>query len=93
MFAQDVRNATSVSDFPIEPRWKYGELSLSRLDLIYRCTLRGHSYAYLHTEYGAYFGKNLERLLMAFAYCSVALAAMQVIVSYGTVPGWVLHTN
>lgn len=93
LISQDVRNATSASNFPVEPRWEYGELRLSRLNLIYKFTFRGYSYVYLYTEYSAYFGKNLRVLLIAFAYCSVTLAAMQVIVSYGTAPSWVLDAS
>jgi len=65
----------------LEPRWQYGELRLSRLNLIYKLTLRGYSYSYMFTEYRPYFSKNFQLLLLAFAYCSVALAAMQVIMS------------
>ena len=35
----------------------------------------------MFTEYRPYFSKNFQLLLLAFAYCSVALAAMQVIMS------------
>ncbi|KAH7383637.1 hypothetical protein BKA64DRAFT_712515 [Cadophora sp. MPI-SDFR-AT-0126] len=72
----------------LEPRWQYGELRLSRLNLIYKLTLRGYSYSYMFTEYRPYFSKNFQLLLLAFAYCSVALAAMQVIMSSGEPAAW-----
>ena len=90
LLAADVRTAVSSPGFPTEPRWEYGELRLARLNLIYKLTLRGFSYFYVYTEYGAYLGENFRLLLLAFAYCSIVLAAMQIIVAYDTAPVWVI---
>jgi hypothetical protein len=81
LLSHDIRTSFFDSNFPTERRWEYGELRLSRLNWIYKLTLRGYSYSYMFTEYRTYFSKNFQLLLLAFAYCSVVLAAMQVVMT------------
>jgi hypothetical protein len=81
LLSHDIRTSFLDSNFPTERRWEYGELRLSRLNWIYKLTLRGYSYSYMFTEYRTYFSKNFQLLLLAFAYCSVVLAAMQVVMT------------
>jgi hypothetical protein len=79
LLSRDLKAAASGPNYTPEKRWEYGELRLSRLNWIYKLTLRGYSYFYVYTEYSTYFGKNSQLILLGFAYCSVLLAAMQVV--------------
>ena len=88
LLAQDIANTVSSPGFTHVPRWRYGELRLSQLNMIYKFTLRGYSYAYMYTSYSAYFNKNLGVLLLGFAYCSVVLAAMQVVAALQDRTDW-----
>jgi len=76
----DLRNPTDVS-----PRYHYGELRISRLNLIYRLAwgkvgmqhfLRGYLYGY--HDYGTFLQRNLGWLVAAFASVATLLTAMQV---------------
>ncbi|KAI9748188.1 MAG: hypothetical protein M1835_001874 [Candelina submexicana] len=68
----------------INKRYNYGELRLSRLNLImrflapspYRSPVRGYYVNY--REYGTFFSRKLGWLVLVFAYLSVILSAMQV---------------
>ena len=93
LLSADVRAVLSSPTlrFTPEPRWEYGELRLGRLNLIYKLTLRGFSYFYVYTEYGAYLGANFRLLLLIFAYAGVVLASMQIVMSYSDAPGWVVE--
>jgi hypothetical protein len=79
--AQEIRDAVEQPNYVREKRWEYGELRLARLNWIYKTTLRGYSYFYVYTEYGVYFGKHFQTLLLLYAYCTVILSAMQVVMS------------
>lgn len=78
----DLQSLTGVS-----ARYQYGELRLSRLNKIYRITrfnsrdfVRGYITA--STWYQDFFGRNFAWLLFVFAFMSVALSAMQVILAF-----------
>ncbi|KAL7792784.1 hypothetical protein V8C43DRAFT_282448 [Trichoderma afarasin] len=69
----------------INPRYVYGELRLTRLNMISRfCTntfefktiIRGYDYGY--RQYSTYLERNFKWVLTAFIYITVVLAAMQV---------------
>lgn len=69
----------------VSPRYRYGELRLSRLNLIYRFTpsmfstknlVRGYMPGSMW--YRAFFQRNFAWLLAVFAYVTVLLSAMQV---------------
>ncbi|KAH0496192.1 hypothetical protein TgHK011_003567 [Trichoderma gracile] len=69
----------------INPRYIYGELRLTRLNLICRfCTntfsfvtmIRGYEYGY--RQYSTYLERNFRWVLTAFIYITVVLSAMQV---------------
>jgi hypothetical protein len=77
----DLRSLAGVS-----ARYQYGELWLSRLNKIYHITrfnwrdfVRGYITA--STRYQDYFSRNFAWLLLVFAFISVALSAMQVILA------------
>jgi len=93
LLAQDIKETCSKPDFVTEKRWEYGELRLSRLNWIYKLTLRGYSYFYIFTEYSPYFGKNFQLLLLCFAYCSVVLAAMQVVMTSKEPTEWLVNIS
>jgi hypothetical protein len=70
----------------VSPRYQYGELRLSRLNKIYRITrfnwrdiVRG--YMTVSTWYQDFFPRNFAWLLAVFAVISVALSAMQVVLT------------
>ncbi|TAQ84457.1 hypothetical protein B7494_g7204, partial [Chlorociboria aeruginascens] len=70
----------------ISSRFQYGELRLSRLNKIYRLTrFRGRDfvrgYMTASTWYQDFFARNFAWLLAVFAVVSVALSAMQVVVT------------
>lgn len=70
----------------INKRYLFGELRLGRLNFICRF-FRGNSrgYHYIYTEYSAVFRRNFAWLLLAFAFFTVILSAMQVAI--GTAQG------
>ncbi|ORY60982.1 uncharacterized protein BCR38DRAFT_443123 [Pseudomassariella vexata] len=65
----------------INPRYIYGELRIARLNIIYRMTRRGLVYFSIHREYDSYFSQYFTLLIIAFAFASTVLSAMQVILS------------
>lgn len=89
-FAKDVSDTVSAPQFPSEKRWRFGELRLTRLNWICKLTMRRYSYFSVYTNYGTYFGKNAQALLWLFAYSSVLLTAMQVVLGTGNVPPYVI---
>ncbi|KAL7931666.1 hypothetical protein V8C35DRAFT_309192 [Trichoderma chlorosporum] len=69
----------------INPRYIYGELRLTRLNLIsrfcsntfsFKTMIRGYEYGYRH--YSTYLERNFKWVLTAFIYITVVLSAMQV---------------
>ena len=66
--------------YDINIRYEYGELRLSRLNMIYRFTflspLRGYLYEY--RTYHHFWNANLARIAAGFAYVIIVLTAMQV---------------
>ncbi|RDW91680.1 hypothetical protein BP5796_02845 [Coleophoma crateriformis] len=70
----------AVKPVQIHRRYDYGELRLARLNYIYRLTFRGVTYFTTHREYATYFTEYLTTGITVFAFVTVALTAMQVIV-------------
>ena len=69
--------------YQINKRYHYGELRLDRLNTIYRIH-RGQwrrGYFLVHTRYKSFFRANFEWLILAFAYLSVVLSALQVLLA------------
>ncbi|KFY37848.1 hypothetical protein V494_04617 [Pseudogymnoascus sp. VKM F-4513 (FW-928)] len=66
----------------INPRYRFGELRLNRLNSIYRVKygrehfLRGYFYGY--HEYGTFLEHNFAWIVTFFAYVAIVLTAMQV---------------
>lgn len=65
----------------ISKRYDYGELRLHRLNLIYRLTFRNLFYFNIYRQYDKYFGKYFQISIILFAYLSIFLTAMQVILA------------
>lgn len=63
----------------ISKRYRYGSLRLSRLDQIYRfsCGELLDGYLQSYSSYGGFFRREFAWLIVAFAYASIILAAMQ----------------
>ena len=69
--------------YQINKRYHYGELRLDRLNTIYRI-YRGQwrrGYFLSHTKYRSFFRANFEWLILAFAYLSIVLSALQVLLA------------
>lgn len=69
----------------VNKRYRYGELRLSRLNAIYRCTPSKYSLRRLirgykagSTWYNAFFARHFKWMLVVFALLSVFLSALQV---------------
>ena len=63
-----------------DKRYRYGELRLSRLNVIY--SIKFMSFAGYHnayTQYGPYFSRYFAAAILIFAFASVILNAMQVV--------------
>ncbi|KAF2841730.1 hypothetical protein M501DRAFT_1009576 [Patellaria atrata CBS 101060] len=70
---------TSPNVLDVNKRYKYGELRLGRLNLIYRLRMRKvRGYLSSCTTYGDFFRDNVNSLITLFAYTTIALSAMQV---------------
>ncbi|KAL8960923.1 MAG: hypothetical protein Q9193_002449 [Seirophora villosa] len=81
-FRMDLQTSITHS-YHVDKRYRYGELRLSRLNQIYRFRQRSWrgGYFLIHTQYQSFFAANFEWLLLAFAYMSVALSALQVLLA------------
>ena len=67
-------------------RYKYGELRLNRLDIIYRLTGRGLTYFTFHRNYKTYFAQYFSLFATVFAFVAIILTAMQVLVAIQGIP-------
>ena len=67
-----------VTDRDVSPRWRYGELRLSRLNFWSRALLKHHNFVKIHGQYSEYVAQFYAPLLFIFAVLSVILNAMQV---------------
>ena len=84
-FVHDVASKVDLErPSPISKRYKYGELRLARLDQIYRLSPKFHfkyllqGYLYAYSSYSGFFRREFAWLVVAFAYISIILSAMQV---------------
>lgn len=70
-----------ISDDVVTPRYQYGELRLSRLNLYTKFYLLEAHYHKVMGQYGPYLAKVITPFVFVFAAVSVALAAIQVILA------------
>ena len=74
-------------------RFEYGELRLARLNYIYRLSFRGAKYFTMHREYTTYFRDYTAAGITLFAFVTVALTAMQVVVGMNGVSQALIETS
>lgn len=67
-------------DKDLNPRYHYGEMRLSRLNIWTRLSGRGIMYTAQDGQYGAFFSRFLAPFLFAFGTLTVVLTAMSVVV-------------
>ena len=68
----------SINDSEVAPRYHYGELRLSRLNIWCKIFLRRWHYHTVHRQYRQYFARFYGPLLFTFGFFSVVLSALQV---------------
>jgi len=76
-----------IGDDVVTPRYQYGELRLSRLNLYTKFYLLEAHYHKVMGQYGPYLARVVTPFLFVFATVSVALAAMQVILAVEQIGG------
>ncbi|PQE18825.1 ankyrin domain protein [Rutstroemia sp. NJR-2017a WRK4] len=74
-------------------RFEYSELRLARLNHIYRFSFRGLKYFTTHREYSTYLQEYTAAGITLFAFVTVALTAMQVVVGVSGVSQALLETS
>ncbi|KAJ7124619.1 hypothetical protein C8R43DRAFT_861707, partial [Mycena crocata] len=67
----------------VNKRYQYGELRLTRLDLIYRFCRGRLMYFRLHRSYTGYFSAQYKTSLILFAYVTVVHSALQTMLTSG----------
>lgn len=72
-----------ISTASVNKRYRYGELRLSRLNLIYRIWRGRLMYFRLHRSYTAYFSDQYKSSLVLFAYTTVVHTALQTMLNVG----------
>lgn len=77
-FARFIATFQKLPDDTVSPRYCYGELRLSRLNMYARIFLRKLTFHHIDAQWGAYLRRFLAPILSIFAVLSVALSAMQV---------------
>lgn len=66
-----------ISNGDVTPRYRFGELRLSRLNFYAKFILGKFHYERLHVQYGSYFSQFYGPLLFVFAIFSLVLSALQ----------------
>ncbi len=77
-FARFIAPFQKLPDDSVSPRYRYGELRLSRLNMYARIFLRKLTFHHIDAQWGAYLRRFLAPILSIFAVLSVALSTMQV---------------
>jgi hypothetical protein len=80
-----------ISDAEVSPRYRYGELRLSRLNFWAKIFLRRFAFqkVHVHYGYGTYLARFYGPILFVFGFVTVMLSAMQNLLasfSFGTEP-------
>jgi hypothetical protein len=68
----------SISDIGVNPRYRFGELRDSRINVWSQILLKRSSYHKASGQYGGYFSRYFGLVLSLFAVFSTILSAMQV---------------
>ncbi|KAL2116419.1 hypothetical protein VTJ04DRAFT_8587 [Mycothermus thermophilus] len=80
-FIRLIRSLGEVDDSMVSPRYSFGELRLSRLNIWIKVALFRFTYFKSESQYMAYFGRMFGPIVAFFAVFSVLLNAMQVALS------------
>ncbi|RKL08736.1 hypothetical protein BFJ70_g16749 [Fusarium oxysporum] len=83
-FIRLIQSFETVDDGAVSPRYKFGELRLSRLNFWAKIFLFRFAYHKTDGQYGAYFARFFGPILFGFAAFSVLLSAMQVVLAAQT---------
>ncbi len=86
-FAHFLQDISNIVDDEVSPRYAFGELRLTRLNLCTRIFLRRLVFRNLHGQYGTYFASFFGPLLFTFGFFSIILSSMQVFLASNTFPG------
>jgi hypothetical protein len=70
-----------ITDHDVSPRYKFGELRLTRLNFWSKLLLQRLNYHKVHGQHGAYFASFYGPILFIFGGFSVSLSAMQVLLA------------
>lgn len=77
-----VKLRSNIHQDSVDERYIYGELRMTRLNLIYRVLGYGaRGFHSNYNRYGFFFQRNFGGLLIGFGYISLVLAAMQTVLS------------
>ena len=79
---------TNLNIDDVNIRYRYGELRLARLNIIWRLQGRGLTYFTIHREYNTYFRQYFELFITVFGLATIALTSMQVIVTINSKPAF-----
>lgn len=82
-FVSFISGFERLKDNAVTPRYAFGELRLSRLDLWARIVLRKLHFQKTFGQYGPYFVQLYAPFAIVFAFYGVALNAMQVVLRAG----------
>lgn len=77
-FCHFASSFSSILDSDVSPRYSFGELRLTRLNLWSKVFLRRWNYEHIPDQYSQYFQRFYGPLLFAFGCFSVILSALQV---------------
>ena len=65
----------------VNKRWRYGQLRLGQINLIWKAIDHGLAYFTTHKEYATYFNQYFKFFITVFACLAIILQAMQIIVA------------
>ena len=77
-FARFIAPFAELDDNKVKPRYRYGELRLTRLNWFARLLLGRLTYHHIHAQWNEFFGRFLAPFLTVFLLLTTALNAMQV---------------
>ena len=77
-FSQFIASFEELGDDEVAPRFHYGELRLTRLNMYWRLFLRGWTYHHIEAQWSTFLGSFLAPFVVLIATLTVILNAMQV---------------
>ena len=77
-FAEFILPFSQLSDTEVTPRFEWGELRLTRLNMLTRIFLFKRSYHHIEAQWSTFFGQFLSPFLTFFVLVTIVLNSMQV---------------